>query len=159
MALAVVLLARAVGLAVRAVVGTRRVPGGRLEPTPSATVDPRDLVDLDARFGAIEREEAERRDAVLAVHLRPLVLRAVPVRVVEPVPLLGASRIRFADGTTVVAHGDAPGDMGVLASAIRKHSVRPGSCSTDATGTHLVLRWSGGQRQLSVVVTGFDQPD
>jgi len=128
----------------------------------SATVEeisPADVDELDARFADIEREAALQRDTMLASRLQPLVRRSVPVRCVEAVPRMRAARIRFADGTSLVAHGAVPGDIGVLAAALRNHAVRPASWSTSTTGTRLVLGWSGDRRRLSVVVTGLDQPE
>lgn len=131
---------------------------GREEPVVDA-IDPHDVADLDARFADIECEDALRRDTMLASRLQPLVCRAVPLRCIEPVPCMRTARIRFADGTALVAHGAVPGDIGVLAAALRHHAVRPASWSTGATGTRLVLGWCGDRRRLAVVVTGLDQPD
>lgn len=140
----------------------------RRPPTPVAAppvldgesvVDPADLADLDARFGGVELLDAGRREALLEARLRPVVQRRVPVRTIEPVPGLHISRLRFADGTAVVVRGFAPGDVGILASVLRRHSVLPGAFSTDARGTHVDFDWSGGRRTISLLVTGLDQPD
>ncbi len=133
----------------------------RGEPTTQerTELDPRDLADVAARFGAVESDVARRRAELLASRLRPLVDKRVPVRLVEPVPQLGTVRIRFADGTAVMGRGDVAGDAGVLAKLIRERSVWPGSCSTDERGTHLVFAWSGSRKRLSVLVSGLDQPD
>jgi hypothetical protein len=128
-------------------------------PDGESVVDPADLADLDARFGGVELLDAGRRHALLEAHLRPVVQRRVPVRTIEPVPGLHISRLRFADGTAIVVRGFAPGDVGILASVIRKHSVLPGACATDARGTHVDFDWSGGRRTMSLLVTGLDQPD
>jgi hypothetical protein len=124
-----------------------------------AGIAPGDRDDLGARFAAIEADLARDRDLRLAYRLRPLVERGTPVRVVEAVPALGAARIRFADGTAVLVHGDGPGDLGVLASWVRCGSVLPCACALDGNGTHLVLRSPGRHRQLGVRVAGLDQPE
>jgi len=59
----------------------------------------------------------------------------------------------------VLARGADPGDIAVLAAAMRQRSMPPATCATDADGTHLVFRWPGRRRTLSILVTGLDQPD
>ncbi|MBA3605285.1 MAG: hypothetical protein H0W46_04795 [Acidimicrobiia bacterium] len=81
------------------------------------------------------------------------------MRVLEPLPGRGATRIRFADGTTIVAHGTTAGDLGILAGVMRERSVRVSSCARAADGLHLSLDWTGRMRALDLVVTGLDQPD
>ena len=114
---------------------------------------------MEHRFAAVVAGESEVRDRRLAVRLQPLVQRAVPARTVEAAPGLPSARIRFADGTTVVAQGHGPGDVGVLALWIRRTSVPPITCSTDADGVHLDFALPGTRRRLSVRVTGLDQPE
>ena len=121
-------------------------------------IDPEDVAEIESRWDALDATHRRRRDELLLARLRPLVDRRVPVRVVEPIPTRQVVRIRFADGTAVVGRGEVAGDTGVLASLIRKQSVWPGSCTTDAAGTHVVFAWSGG-RCVTVLVTGLDQPD
>ena len=48
-------------------------------------------------------------------------------------------------------------EVGVLASVLRSHAVRPTARSTDASGAHLVF--GCGHRTLSVRVSGLDQPE
>ena len=161
--LAVLAVAAASGLLLWLIV-RRRAPDqrwtGRL-PVPglAQTLDPLDLAEVASRLDAVESDVLRQRDELLASRLRPLVDKRVPVRLVEPVPQLGAVRIRFADGTAVMGHGDAAGDAGVLAKLIRERSVWPGACSTDERGTHLIFAWSGGRKHLSVLVSGLDQPE
>ncbi len=130
-----------------------------LTPPEQADVIGRaDIADLDARFAAVAQEHAREIDELLASRLRPLVVRGVPVCRVEPIPFLRAARVSFADGTALVAKGAVPGDLGVLAAALRAHRVRPWSWSSGQTGTRLELGWKGDRHRLSLVVTGLDQP-
>jgi hypothetical protein len=127
-------------------------------PDPGV-LDPADVADLEALFDGVDQGEAVRRVVLLESRLRPVVERRVPVRAIEPVPGLHVSRMRFADGTTVVVRGFEPGDVAVLASVIRKRTVLAGACASDARGTHLDFDVSGGRRTMSLLVTGLDQPE
>ena len=125
----------------------------------AADLDPADVQELEFRMDALDLDVAPRRDELLAIHLRPLITKRVPVRVVEAVPQLHTVRIRFADGTAVMGHGEAAGDAGLLAVMVREQSVFVGSCELDPEGAHLRFRHAGDNRGVSFVVTGFDQPD
>lgn len=138
---------------------TRPAPRPELPPPPEPDLDPGDAADLDRRFAALVEADARARNDVVAFRLDLVRRRAVPVRVVEPVRSLGASRVRFADGTTVIGHGVIAGDMGVLVAAVRHHAVHVASCQRQADGMHVVFRWPGASSGLAVVVTGLDQPD
>ncbi len=133
----------------------RRRPGGYDE----APLDPADVADLTARFARVDADQAATQRALLEYHLRPLVVRRVPVRCIEVVPQLRTTRVRFADGTAVVVRGEVAGDAGVLASVVRQHRVLPADYRTDDAGTHLVFDWFDGRRHMSLLVTGLDQPD
>jgi hypothetical protein len=146
------------------VVGLLGTALGRLRragPTGSeeSQIDPADTADIDARFAAVDADQVPRRDLRLALRLHPLVERRVPARGVAAGPGRRGARVRFADGTTVLVRGADPGDVGVLASWVRERSVLPASCSTEVDGTHLVFASPRGRRTVSVIVTGFDQPD
>ena len=54
----------------------RRRPGGYDE----APLDPADVADLTARFARVDADQAATQRALLEYHLRPLVVRRVPVR-------------------------------------------------------------------------------
>jgi hypothetical protein len=146
-----------IGLAAGAARRVRRTRKLGLAEPPG--IDPAEVAEIDARFAAVDAEQAQHRDRRLALQLNPLVERRVPARGVEAGPGRQAARIRFADGTTVLVRGADPGDVGVLASWVRGRSVLPASCSTDVDGTRLVFGSPRGRRTLSVLVTGFDQPD
>ena len=135
--------------------GRRHRPGGLDE----APLDPADVADLTARFARVDADQAATQHALLEYHLRPLVVRRVPVRCIEVVPQLRTTRVRFADGTAVVVRGEAAGAAGVLASVVRPHRVLPAYYRTDDAGTHLVFDWFDGRRHMSLLVTGLDQPD
>jgi len=169
---AVVLVVAAVAAYVvtRAVRGGERVMSPPAPPQSSASVssastarelgvDPDDAAELDARFAAASEDVATSRDEIVAARMAPVVRRRVPVRVLEPMPARGTTRIRFADGTTILARGAMAGDLGVLAAVMREHSVRVTSCARAPDGLHLALDWTGRSRPLDLVVTGLDQPD
>jgi hypothetical protein len=113
---------------------------------------------IDAPFDAVHTT-VRQRDGVLASRLLPLVERRVPARSVEAAPDLGAARLRFADGTTVLVRGSVPGDHARLAGAVRQRSVPLEAFRTDGDQTCLVFDWPGRRRTLSVLVTGLDQPE
>jgi hypothetical protein len=136
-----------------------RIRRRSVDRATSSGIDPHDLAELEQRFAAVSDEQARHRDARLVVQLQRVIERRVPVRRIEAVPSLSAPRIRFADGTAVLVHGEHAGDVGVLASWVHHHSVVASACSADAAGTHLVLAAYGRHRTMSVLVTGLDQPD
>lgn len=121
-------------------------------------VAPDDVAEVGSRLAAVAAEEARDHDARLVRRLRPLVDRRVPLRGVEALLEMRASRLRFADGTAVVVRGDAAGDVGVLAMWVRSASVPVAAWSSDADGVRLVFAPPRGRRRVSVVVTGLDQP-
>ncbi len=118
-----------------------------------------EAAEIEAMFAAVD---ADRHTLALWLSrkLFPLVERGVPPRVIEAAPVPRAARLRFADGTTVVVKGTSPGDLAVLAMAMRHGSVRPAACRTDPKGsTQLLFSWPDGRRRLSLRVVGLDQPD
>ncbi len=141
----------------------RRRPG---EATSSANsgpgapqiADPDEAAEIDARLAAVLADCGDHRTN-LAIRLQPLVERRVPARCIEAAPHLRALRIRFADGTTVLARGTEPGQVAMLAAQIRHRSLPPAACTIDEDGTHLLFGWPGRRRALSILVTGMDQPD
>ena len=126
---------------------------------PPARIAPADAAAIDAMFAVLDPDLLHLARRV-SWRLRPLVERGVPPRVIEAAPVPRAARLRFADGTTVVVKGVTPGDIGVLAVAMRQGSVKPARCETDAEGrARLLFTWLGGHRSLSLRVVGLDQPD
>lgn len=124
-----------------------------------AGVDPHEASEIDAMLNAVS---ADVSDLALRLtwRLNPLVQRSVPARAIEAAPVPQAARLRFADGTAVVVRSAVPGDVGVLALAMRRGSVRPAACATGPDGaTRLVFTWPGGRHGLSLRVLGLDQPD
>jgi hypothetical protein len=119
---------------------------------------PADIAEIAARLASVDAAAATARDAALARRLRPLVERRVPLRQVEAVRELGASRLRFADGTALVVRGAVAGDVGVLATWVRSTSVPVSACHHREDGVWLVFAPPRGRRRLSVLVTGLDQP-
>ncbi|HLI01113.1 MAG TPA: hypothetical protein VKV06_10025 [Acidimicrobiales bacterium] len=132
----------------------RRVLGPVEEDLPG--FDPAEVADIDRRLAVVDVSERDRR---LVLRLNPLVERHVPARQVKALPSLGAARIRFADGTTVLAKGSTPGDVAVLATVMRFRSISPVACRVRADGTHLLFARPGADDTLSIRVTGLDQPD
>jgi hypothetical protein len=97
---------------------------------------------------------------LLAAHLRPLVQRGVPPRGIEAGPVPRAARLRFADGTTLVVSSLVPGDLAVLASAMRLCSARPLAVIAGPGGhLRLLLTCPGRSSGLTLSVIGLDQPD
>jgi hypothetical protein len=136
-----------------------RIRRRSIDRATSSGIDPHDLADLEQRLAAVSDEQARHRDARLVFQLQQVIERRVPVRRVEAVASVSAPRIRFADGTAVLVHGENAGDVGVLAAWVHQQSVVASACSADAAGTHLVLAAYGSHRTMSVLVTGLDQPD
>ena len=62
----------------------RQVPP--VEPPDGPVIGAMDEVEMERRFAAVAAGESEARDRRLAVHLQPLVQRAVPARTVEAAP-------------------------------------------------------------------------
>lgn len=136
-----------------------RGPGKDRAPLDLAGIDPVEASDIEAMLSAVS---AGVGDVALRLswRLNPLVQRCVPARAIEAAPGPFAARLRFADGTAVVVKSAAPGDVGVLALAMRRGSVRPAACTTDSDGAiRLVFTWPGWHRDLSLRVLGLDQPD
>jgi enoyl-CoA hydratase/carnithine racemase len=129
------------------------------QAVPGAPIDARQAQEIDALLDALD--PADFRVAIrLSWRLCPLVERGVPPRRVQAAPVPRAARLLFADGTTVVVKGGQPGDLGVLAVAMRRGSVTTAACVTDFEGTtHLVFTWPGRRQGLSLRVIGLDQPD
>jgi len=162
----VLVVAALVGLVVTRIVRRRppprRWPGSEPEAASRSGelgLSPEDAAELDARFADAATADATWRDEVVAARMASIVDRRVPLRLIEPIPDRRGTRVRFADGTTIVAHGSAAGDLGVLVAVMGKRSVRVASCVRGADGLHLALDWTGRNRQLDLVVTGLDQPD
>ena len=85
------------------------------------TVEPDDMAELTALLDAVALEHAERLASRLVALLALVVRRRVPVRLVEPGPVDHLVRIRFADGTAVLARGRQPGALGLLAVDVLSH--------------------------------------
>ena len=134
----------------------RREPVG--VPAVAVDVDPLDVAEVDARLDAIAADAGHARDVRLAALLRPLLDRRTPARTVEVAQGLGTARVRFADGTAVLVEGEVPGDVALLARWIPRGSVVPVAVLTLSDGTHVRFRTTS-RRELSVRVTGLDQPD
>lgn len=128
-------------------------------PLDLSGVDPVEASEIEAMLSAVSTGVGDLA-LRLSWRLNPLVQRCVPARVIEAGPVPFAARLRFADGTAVVVKSAVPGDVGVLAVAMRRGSVKPAACRTDADGaTRLVFTWPGRHRDLSLRVVGLDQPD
>lgn len=119
-------------------------------------LDPADVAEMGARLAAVDGGKPP-----LGLHLRlsPLVDRSVPVRYIAATSYVRTCRVRFADGTTVLARGARPGDLAVLVVAMRSRSLPPLACRTEPDGTHLVFAGLGRSSTLSLLVTGMDQSD
>ncbi|HYA45878.1 MAG TPA: hypothetical protein VED59_09730 [Acidimicrobiales bacterium] len=137
-----------------------RRSGRRLAPLgmPSS-ICPAQSAEIDALLAAAATDNLEFAIR-LSSRLQPLVQRGIPPRVIEAAPVPHAARLRFADGTAVVVRGVVPGDVGVLAVAMRRGSVKTAAHATSPEGkTRLLLTWPGARRGLWLYVLGLDQPD
>jgi hypothetical protein len=138
----------------------RRWPARRRTITPAVSawpgLDPADVAEIGARLAAID---GGKPPLGLQLRLRPLVDKSVPLRHIAATSYVRTCRVRFADGTTVLARGARPGDVAVLAAAMRSRSLPPLACRTDLDGTHLVFAGLRRSTTLSLVVTGMDQAD
>ena len=68
-------------------------------------------------------------------------------------------RLRFADGTSVLARGDGKGGLGFAAVAVvRGSSVLLTGIHDDGRHLRAALVWKGG-RQVEIEIIGSDQPD
>jgi hypothetical protein len=135
-------------------------PLGRRSPRPDETprLDPADAFEIEAMLDAVSSAGDLRLR--LLHRLMPLVQRCVPPRAIEAAPVPRAARLRFADGTSIVVKSAARGDVGVLALAMRRGSVKPAACTADADGSaRLILSLPGAHGELSLRVVGLDQPD
>lgn len=121
-------------------------------------LDPADASEIEAMLNAVST--AGDFPLRLLHRINPLIQRCVPPRAIEAAPVPRAARLRFADGTSIVVKSAVPGDVGVLALAMRHGSVKPAACTTGPDGcTRLVFTWPGNHRELSLRVVGLDQPD
>jgi len=133
--------------------------GGMVLTALPRGIDPRDAEEIDLVLAQAAGDGLEIA-ARLSWRLRVLVQRSIPPRVMEPAPVQRAARLRFADGTTVLVKGSAPGDLGILAMAMKHWSVKPTGFATSPEGiAQLRLAWPGANHRLSVDVVGLDQPD
>ncbi len=125
-------------------------------------LDPGDVADLDDRFRLVSGEERLLQQTLLQSRVQPLVTRRVPVRGVEALPELRTVRVRFADGTAIVANGEIAGDAARLALLVRHDQhVVASSCSAapdGKEGMRVVFAWSGERHHIALRVSGLDQP-
>jgi len=115
-----------------------------------------------AEIALLFESAAEGSDLPVRLYrrLHLLVERSVPARGIEAAPVPRAARVRFADGTTVVAKTSVPGELGLLALAIRRASVTPRACYMGADDqVRIVLVGRPNGHPVSLQVVGFDQPD
>jgi len=150
------------------VVGSLGAVRLRQRPAPAAASEaasgaapaglPADLANLDAAFDRLCAAHSRELGILLAARLSQLVHRRVPVRAIRQAPGERSVRVCFADGTVVLARGNAPGDFARVAWALHGRPVHLAWFSSDEAGTHLDFRWSPDQR-IGAVAVGLDQPD
>jgi len=134
----------------------RPAPAAASEAAPAGL--PADLASLDAAFDRLCAAHSHELGILLAARLSQLVRRRVPVRAIRQAPGERSVRVCFADGTVVLARGNAPGDFARVAWALHGRPVHLAWFSSDEAGTHLDFRWSPDQR-IGAVAVGLDQPD
>ena len=114
--------------------------------------------DLNA---ALERAAAQHR-AVLTRHLTSALERVrdrgTPLRGVEAFDSDGTVRLRFADGTTLLARGDGKGGLAMAAVAVvQGRPVLLTEVEDDGLVVQGVLSWPR-RRHASIEALGDDQP-
>jgi hypothetical protein len=130
----------------------------RTRQTADAGLHELDTGEMTIRLAAIDQEESRIRARCLEEAVRPLVERQVPARHVDVADGIGAIRLRFADGTALLARGRSPGDIGVLVAMMRERSIVPTTCATDTDGTTVTLSAAGSRRRVAIRIVGLDQP-
>ncbi|MHA6511826.1 hypothetical protein [Tessaracoccus sp. Z1128] len=128
------------------------------ERPPHGSFD--DLFDRDLS-AALDATAAEH-SAALATHLFAALSRVknrgTPLRGAESFGSDGAVRLRFADGTTVLARGDGRGGLGFAAVAVlRGAAVLLSDVRRGPEGVRAVLTWERRHR-VEIEVLGGDQP-
>ncbi|MCC2593876.1 hypothetical protein LKO27_10715 [Tessaracoccus sp. OS52] len=115
----------------------------------------------DELSAALEAAAAEHRDAFtrhLLASLDRVRLRRTPLRGAEPFGTDGTVRLRFADGTTILARGDGAGGIGIAAVAmLRGVPVLLTHLHDDGTCVRAVLGWAK-RHHTEIRVMGGDQP-
>lgn len=122
--------------------------------------DPLDHLVDDELAAAFEAAAAEHRAALfhtLIELLDRVRLRGAPVRGVGR--FRGqAARLRFADGTAVLATGGARGDLAMVAMAVaRQRPVLLTDVFDAGSDVHAVLQWD--DHRAEIIVLGRDQPE
>ena len=127
--------------------------------TPDESFD--DLFDQDLH-AALDATAAESRAAVTRRLMRDLSMvqnRGTPLRGAERYGSDGAVRLRFADGTSVLARGDGKGGLGFAAVAVlRGSSVLLTGLNDDGVRLRAALVWNRSHH-VEIEVIGSDQPD
>ena len=97
----------------------------------------------------------------LARVVSPLVTRCVPVRGVERGPLGGVARVRWADGTVLLARSSDPAALTSVMRALvaRQHVVATQVRASPPEGVVVTLAREGRRGPVEILVTGLDQPD
>lgn len=116
----------------------------------------------DELRAALEATVAELRGD-FALHLLPALIRVknrgTPLRGAERYGSDGAVRLRFADGTSVLARAEGRRGLAPAAVAmVRGASVVLTELRDDGVAIHAVLSWKGGHR-TECVILGEDQAD
>ena len=115
--------------------------------------------DLHAALDAAAAEHHAALTSHLSAALTRVSNRGTPLRGAERYGSDGAVRLRFADGTTVLARGDGKGGLGFAAVAvIRGSAVLLTDVHDDGSGVHAVLVWDR-RHHVAIEVLGGDQPD
>lgn len=112
-------------------------------------------------------------EELLARTLSPLVARRVPVRSVSPGPVEGVARVRWADGTILLARSLLPGSLVRISRALADGGsivavqVEPvpeppqerGADPLRPVGVVVTMQLARRRQKLSLLVLGLDQPD
>lgn len=146
--------------AVAALVGWVLVRRARSSP-PAVDGEPAAALEdaeLEALFRDVIAESGESVHTLLDTRLELLKRRRVPVRAVRSVQGLPDARLRFADGTVLLARAEDPGSLIDVAVHLRSCHVVLASWSrgADSTTTRLLLTWEP-EGAATVLAVGLDQ--
>lgn len=118
-----------------------------------------DVDSLDRSLQEIEGEYRHELDTRLVRRLATVQARHTPLRFVGPAPAPPGARLRFADGTAVIAHSERRGALSRVALALyQRATVLVERVEVTDHGVEVDLHWGRGQ-EVRAEVLGFDQVD
>lgn len=140
-----------------------RQHGAGRSSRPLATGEVDDLFsgaddDLQSRLETAYQEAGHSKEVLVSAQLDLIRDRQVPLRSVRPAPSEHTARLRFANGTTVIARAARPGQIYQLAMALQRHHVTLRSWTLQGESMALVLQWPP-DGTADLIAEGLDQAD